>query len=80
MPEEVTVESPYNASLIHAGRGLASLRATDPALSLLPAQENSAMLGYYVNATSAVSKHMLLNTDILTLIHLRCPRRYFMGN
>lgn len=57
------MESPYNASLINADHGSASLRASDPALSLLPGQENTAILGFYVNATSAVSKHLYQNTS-----------------
>lgn len=54
MPEGVLLENPYNVSLVDIANGRASLRATDPALSLQPSRLNTAIIGFYVNATSMV--------------------------
>ncbi len=54
MPEDVLLENPYNVSLVDVDQGRAGLLATDPVLSLQPARQNTAIIGFNVNATSMV--------------------------
>lgn len=54
MPKGVLVEKPYNVSLVDTANGRAGLLATDSALSLQPDRQNTASIGFYVNATSMV--------------------------